>query len=361
MTVIRVDAGAERYDVLSARSRRRSSGSSTLPTARRRSWSASRACSRFTARALPTRSARRADPRARRRGGQGLGRAPHAAGRACRAQRQPRDTPIVALGGGSVGDLAGLAASLFKRGCPVVHVPTTLLAQADSAVGGKTAIDAFGEKNLVGTLPPARAGRRRPRLPRHARRAPAALRLCRSRQIWPDRRSRFLRLVRGQWPRRCSPAHRDLREHAIATAIRAKARIVAGDVEDRSGQRALLNLGHSFAHAIESEAGLGAMLHGEAVAHRHGARLPLLGRARPCPAADADRVAAHLAAAGLPTRLAEVGLAAAATALLDWIARDKKNDGGALTLVLAHGIGRAFLDRCGRPAPPRRLPRRALA
>ena len=74
-------------------------------------------------------------------------------------------TPIVAFGGGSVGDVAGLAASLFKRGCPVVHVPTTLLAQADSAVGGKTAIDAFGEKNLIGTFHQPALGRRRPRLP----------------------------------------------------------------------------------------------------------------------------------------------------------------------------------------------------
>ena len=95
-----------------------------------------------------------------------------------------RSTRIVALGGGSVGDVVGLAASLFKRGCPVIHLPTTLLAQVDSAVGGKTAIDAFGEKNLDRQLPPARAGRRRSRLPRHARPAPDALGLCRNRQIW---------------------------------------------------------------------------------------------------------------------------------------------------------------------------------
>ena len=132
-------------------------------------------------------------------------------------------------------------------------------------------------------LPPARAGRRRSRLPRHARRAAVALRLCRDRQIWADRRSRLLRLVRSQWARRPRRRTATFASRRSARAIRAKARIVAGDVDDRIGQRALLNLGHSFAHAIEAEAGLGIDPSRRGGGARHGARLPLLVGARPLP------------------------------------------------------------------------------
>ena len=267
------------------------------------------------------------------------------------ARNISRSTPIVALGGGSVGDLTGLAAALFKRGCPVVHIPTTLLAQADSAIGGKTAIDAHGEKNLVGTF----------HQPALVIVDPALLDTLDLRQM----RSGYAEIVKYgliddpaffAWceANGCGviAGHRDLRHDAILTAIRAKARIVASDVDDRNGQRALLNLGHSFAHAIESEAGIGQILHGEAVAlgialcFLHCAELGL------CPAADAERVVAHLAAVGLPTRLADVGLAGRGGALLKWMARDKKNLENGLALVLTLGIGRAFLD----PAvDPRRL------
>ena len=262
-----------------------------------------------------------------------------------------RSTPIVALGGGSVGDLTGLAAALFKRGCPVVHIPTTLLAQADSAIGGKTAIDAHGEKNLVGTF----------HQPALVIVDPTLLDTLDQRQM----RSGYAEIVKYgliddpalfDWceanGRGLIAGHRDLRAHAIVTAIRAKARIVAADVDDRTGQRALLNLGHSFAHAIESEAGIGQILHGEAVAlgitlcFLHCAELGL------CPAADADRVVTHFAAAGLPTRLADVGLAGRGAALLGWMARDKKNLDHGLALVLTRGIGRAFLHTA---VDPRRL------
>jgi 3-dehydroquinate synthase len=254
-----------------------------------------------------------------------------------------RDTPIVALGGGSVGDVAGLAAALFKRGCPIIHLPTTLLAQADSAVGGKTAIDAFGVKNLIGTF----------HQPALVVADPAFLDTLDARQL----RSGYAEVVKYgliddpaffAWceaeGRAVLAGHRDLRQQAIVTSIRAKARIVASDVEDRIGTRALLNLGHSFAHAIESESGLGAVLHGEAVAlgvslaYRFSSELGL------CPGADADRVVAHLAACGLPTKLIEVGLNGRATALMTWMIGDKKNRGGQITLVLGRGIGRAFLE-----------------
>lgn len=254
-----------------------------------------------------------------------------------------RDTPIVALGGGSVGDVAGLAASLFKRGCPIIHLPTTLLAQADSAVGGKTAIDAFGIKNLIGTF----------HQPALVVADPAFLDTLDERQL----RSGYAEVVKYgliddpsffAWceanARGVLAGHRDLRQQAIVTSIRAKARIVAADVEDRSGKRALLNLGHSFAHAVETESGLGAILHGEAVslgialAYQFSAELGLSH------AGDAERVLAHLIACGLPTRLIEVGLNGRGTALMARMAGDKKNRGDRLTLILARGIGRAFLE-----------------
>jgi 3-dehydroquinate synthase len=254
-----------------------------------------------------------------------------------------RDTPVVALGGGSVGDVAGLAASLFKRGCPIVHMPTTLLSQADSAVGGKTAIDAFGEKNLVGTF----------HQPALVVADPAFLDTLDQRQM----RSGYAEVVKYgliddpaffAWceanGRGVLAAHRDLREQAICTAIRAKARIVSGDIADRSGQRALLNLGHSFAHAIESEAGLGTLLHGEAVALGIALAFRFSSELGLCPAADTERSVAHLADAGLPVRLGEVGLTGRGRQLVERIRRDKKNAPGNVALVLAHGIGRAFLD-----------------
>jgi len=265
------------------------------------------------------------------------------------AERQvARTAPIIALGGGSVGDVAGLAASLFKRGCPVIHLPTTLLAQADSAVGGKTAIDAFGEKNLIGTF----------HQPALVVADPAFLDTLDQRQL----RSGYAEVVKYgliddpglfTW---CESSglgiiagHRDLRQQAIVAAIKAKARIVTGDVEDRLGKRALLNLGHSFAHAIEAEAGLGTILHGEAVALGMVLALRFSSELEYCPAADTERVASHLAACGLPTRLADVGLGRRGAKLTGWIGRDKKNSQGRIALVLARGVGRAFFETAVDP------------
>ncbi len=254
-----------------------------------------------------------------------------------------RNTPIVAIGGGSVGDIAGLAAALFKRGCPVVQVPTTLLAQADSAVGGKTAIDAFGEKNLIGTF----------YQPALVVADPTLLDTLEERQL----RAGYAEVVKYgliddpvffAWceanGRGILAGHPDLRRQAVISSIQSKARIVAGDVDDRSGKRALLNLGHSFAHAVEAENGLGNVLHGEAVglglslAFRFSAEMGI------CPKADADRVTAHIATSGLPTRLAEVGLASHAGRLVKRMAGDKKNMDGRLALILLRGIGKAFLE-----------------
>ena len=255
-----------------------------------------------------------------------------------------RKTPVVALGGGSVGDVTGLAAALFKRGCPIIHVPTTLLAQADSALGGKTAIDAAGQKNLVGTF----------HAPALVVADPAFLDTLDKRQL----RAGLAEVVKYgliddpaffDWCEANGGALLDgdagLRLHAVEYCLRAKARVVGDDFRDTSGQRALLNLGHSFAHAIEALAGLGTVLHGEAVAVGMILAFGFSAEAGLCPARDAGRVAAQLAAVGLPTRLADVGMDGAAPELMQLIRSDKKADSGRVALILARGIGKAFLDR----------------
>jgi len=260
-----------------------------------------------------------------------------------------RKRPVIAFGGGSVGDLTGLAAGLFKRGLPVVHVPTTLLAQADSAVGGKTAIDAEGQKNLVGLF----------HQPALVLADPALTSTLDQRQLLAG----YAEVVKYGliddpalfgWLEQHGPdllaGDLSLRGEAVTRCVGAKARFVAADVEDRTGVRALLNLGHTFAHAIESAAGLGVVLHGEAVAlgtvlaHDLSVELGL------CPAEDAARVRRHFAATGLPTRLAAMPVDRAS--LLPLMGADKKNEAGRLRLVLTRGIGRTFLSD---GVPPDRL------
>jgi 3-dehydroquinate synthase len=251
-----------------------------------------------------------------------------------------RASPVFAFGGGSVGDLTGLAASLFKRGCPVVHVPTTLLAQVDSAVGGKTAIDAEGQKNLVGTF----------HQPALVLADVALLDTLDERQL----RAGYAEVVKYaligpevlfDWLEDHRPeilaGDRTMREEAVSQCIMAKARLVEADPEDRTGLRALLNLGHTFGHAIESAAGLGTVLHGEAVAVGMALAFDFSVALGLCPAQDAARVRRHLASAGLPTTIAQTGVDRGA--LLPLMGADKKNEGGRLRLVLTRGIGDAFL------------------
>ena len=260
-----------------------------------------------------------------------------------------RGTPIVAFGGGSVGDVTGLAASLFKRGCPVVHIPTTLLAQADSAIGGKTAIDAAGQKNVAGTFHP----------PALVVADPALLDTLDPRQL----RSGYAEVVKYgliddpaffAWCEAHGPAliagNRDARRHAVIHCIRAKARFVAADPLDLGGRRALLNLGHSFGHAIEAAAGIGRLFHGEAVAVGLVLAFRLSVRLGHCPEADALRLADHLGQVGLPTRLEHVGLAKAGEAILSLLAADKKSTDAGPALILVRGIGSAFLERSVPPA-----------
>lgn len=251
-----------------------------------------------------------------------------------------RGDPIIAFGGGMVGDLAGFAAAILKRGCPYIQIPTTLLSQVDSSVGGKTAINTEAGKNMVGafhqpslvlidptcldTLPPRelRAG--------YAEVVKCGLLGDPDFFAWCE--ANGAALLDGD------PA---AREQAIATCVAAKAAIVAADERETSGQRALLNLGHSFAHALEAETGFSdTLLHGEAVAIGLVLAFRLSAERGLCSETDAARVAAHLDSAGLPTSL-EIGTGASLTAHM---AKDKKARSGRVPLILARGIGRAFVD-----------------
>lgn len=253
-----------------------------------------------------------------------------------------RGTPIIALGGGSVGDVAGLAASLFKRGCPIIHIPTTLLAQADSAIGGKTAIDAAGQKNLIGTFhhpllviaDPALLDTLDERQMRSGYAEVVKYGLIDDAEFFAWCEANGPRVLQGDRIARCA---------AIEHCVRAKSRFVTTDPDDMEGTRALLNLGHTFGHAIEALAGH-TILHGEAVAVGMTLAFQFSETLGHCPADDVRRVQPHLSATGLPTTLAAVGLAGRQEELLAVMEHDKKADAGGLTLVLVRGIGQAFVQ-----------------
>ena len=257
------------------------------------------------------------------------------------AARIERADVVVALGGGVIGDLAGLAAALVRRGLDYVQVPTTLLAQVDSSVGGKTAIDSTHGKNLIGAF-------HQPVLVL----ADTALL-----DTLPERQFRagyaevvkygllgdpgFFAWLEANWRELFAGA---AREHAIAVSCRMKAAIVARD-EREHGERALLNLGHTFGHALEAAAGFSdRLLHGEAIAlgmtlaFAFSAKLGLL------PRSEAERVERHLAAVGLPIHLSSVrGGPPDADRLMELIAQDKKVKRGRLTFILARAVGASFV------------------
>ncbi|MFQ5785573.1 MAG: 3-dehydroquinate synthase [Alphaproteobacteria bacterium] len=274
--------------------------------------------------------------------------------------RIERGDTIIALGGGVVGDLAGFAASILRRGVAVVQIPTTLLAQVDSSVGGKTGIDTRHGKNLVGSF----------HQPRLVLADLAALDTLPTREL----RAGYAEVVKYgaiddpaffAWLETHGAAvcagDRAARQHAVLTSCAAKARIVAED-ERESGARALLNLGHTFAHALEVEAGYGAALrHGEAVAIGLALAFDLSVRLDLCPEDDALRLRRHLAAIGLPTDPGAVVAGDAAARLVDHMAQDKKVRDGRIAFVLARGIGRAFLSREVAPETIRTLLEDALA
>jgi 3-dehydroquinate synthase len=263
---------------------------------------------------------------------------------------------ILALGGGVIGDLTGFAAAVTLRGIGYVQLPTTLLAQVDSSVGGKTAIDLPEGKNLVGAF-------HQPRLVLADLDALATL---------PKREllAGYAEVVKYgliddpgffAWLEQNGEAliggDAALRRHAVMTSCRAKAAIVARD-ETETGDRALLNLGHTFAHALEAEVGYdGALLHGEAVAIGMVLAFELSERLGLSPPGDADRIRRHFDRIGLPTGIhrASGQRRFDAARLIQHMRKDKKVSGGRITFILARGIGRAFVARDVDPAEAERL------
>jgi 3-dehydroquinate synthase len=258
-------------------------------------------------------------------------------------QQQPdRRLLVLALGGGVVGDMAGMLAALLLRGVDYIQIPTTLLAQVDSSVGGKTGLDTPQGKNLLGAF-------HQPRL------VLADLDLLRS---LPARhwRSGFAEIVKYglinqadffTWCHAHGPkllaGDAELLTSAIARSCASKAAIVAAD-EKESGQRALLNLGHTFGHALEAASGFGENLyHGEAVAIGCALALRFSIALGLCPASELDRYLALCAACELPTTPQLP--ASMVPTLLDFMSGDKKNSDGAITLILLRGIGQAFVQK----------------
>jgi 3-dehydroquinate synthase len=256
-----------------------------------------------------------------------------------------RQDHIVALGGGVTGDLVGFAASIVKRGCQFIQIPTTLLAQVDSSVGGKTAINSTAGKNLVGSF----------HQPAFVLIDPAVLDSLPMR----DRRAGYAEVVKYglidnfaffEW---CEvngshllSGNRAAQVHAIETSVRAKAAIVEADERETMDKRALLNLGHTFGHALEADTGFSErLLHGEAVAAGMALAFRFSARQGICAGEDADRVSAHLRAVGLPDGLARSGITGSGEMLVSHMLHDKKMSGGNLPFVLARGIGQAYLDK----------------
>src|SRR5262249_8559207 len=258
------------------------------------------------------------------------------------AARIERGDVVIALGGGVVGDLAGFAAAIVRRGIDYIQVPTTLLAQVDSSVGGKTAIDSRFGKNLVGAfyqpiLVIADTALLDTLSGREFRAGYAEVAKY---GLLGD--AGFFTWLEANW--RDVFAGGTAREHAIATSCRMKADIVARD-ERETGDRALLNLGHTFGHALEAGAGFSdRLLHGEAIAIGMSLAFAFSTRLGLISPDDADRARRHLAAVGLPTRLADVpGGVPDTDALMELIAQDKKVKRGNLTFILVRAIGHAFV------------------
>lgn len=264
-------------------------------------------------------------------------------------RRPDRKTTLVALGGGVVGDLTGFAAAVLLRGVDFIQIPTTLLAQVDSSVGGKTGINTRHGKNLIGafyqprlvladttvldTLP------RRELLAGYAEVAKYGLIDDLAFWEWCERNGAAV--LSGD------PA---ARTYAIERSCLSKARIVAADERETTDLRALLNLGHTFGHALEAETGFGSdLLHGEAVGAGMAMAFDLSARIGLCPKPDAERVRRHLGVIGLPVRLRTIGgdnrRTWDAAKLVEHMRGDKKAEAGKLTFVLARGIGKAFVTR----------------
>jgi 3-dehydroquinate synthase len=264
------------------------------------------------------------------------------------AKKPERQTAVIALGGGVIGDLAGFAASVLLRGVPFVQIPTTLLSMVDSSVGGKTGINAPEGKNLIGsfyqprlvladislldTLP------HREFLAGYAEVVKYGLIGDAKFFDWLTTKEQDIKTSRIVVPE----AEADL-TRMIRTSCEAKAAVVAED-EKEAGKRALLNLGHTFGHALELEMGYSSdLLHGEAVAIGMVLAFKLSVRLGLCKKDDAEKLERHLAALGMRTSISQLGKAMDAKRLMQHMAGDKKVKQGKIVFILAKAIGQAFI------------------
>jgi 3-dehydroquinate synthase len=261
------------------------------------------------------------------------------------AQGVERGDHVFALGGGVVGDLTGFACAILKRGCGFVQIPTTLLSQVDSSVGGKTAINTAAGKNLIGAF-------HQPSL---------VLADIATLDTLPDREMRagYAEVLKYgvlgdreffDWLGVNGSAVLAREPHALTRAVTAsvsaKARIVAEDERETSGVRALLNLGHTFGHALEAETGFSdRLLHGEGVALGMVLAARYSARRGELPPQDAERVARVIAAAGLPSEISALGLQTDGGGLVQHMLHDKKMDAGTLPFLLLRSIGAAYLAK----------------
>jgi 3-dehydroquinate synthase len=260
-------------------------------------------------------------------------------------QHVERSDHIIALGGGVVGDITGFAAHIIKRGCNFVQIPTTLLSQVDSSVGGKTAINSKAGKNLVGafhqpslviidpevlhSMPPRELAAGFAEVVKYG--------LIDNPDFFDFCETHLQAFFNGD---------PEIREQIILHSVTSKARIVAADEEELSGTRALLNLGHTFGHALEAETGFSdKLLHGEAVAAGMALAFRYSARLGYCSDVEAERVSRLLVSAKLPTTLQSAGAVSSGEILVAHMMHDKKMSGGTLPFLLARGIGQTFLSK----------------
>lgn len=256
---------------------------------------------------------------------------------------------VVAFGGGVIGDLAGFAAGILRRGVRFVQIPTTLLAQVDSSVGGKTGINTQQGKNLIGVFhqPSLVLADTGVLATLSAREMRAGYAEVAKYGLLGD--AEFFAWLETTW-QGVFALERSALEHAVETSVQAKAAIVARD-EHETGDRALLNLGHTFGHALEAWTGYSSrLLHGEGVAIGMVLALRFSEELGLCPAGTAERAEAHLRAVGLPTRIGDIpGGKADADELIRLMGQDKKVRQGKATFILVRGIGQAFVTQDVNP------------
>jgi 3-dehydroquinate synthase len=271
-----------------------------------------------------------------------------------------RGTALIALGGGVIGDITGLAAAITLRGLDFIQIPTSLLAQVDSSVGGKTGINNSHGKNLIGAF----------YQPRLVLADISTLSTLPKRQLLAG----YAEVVKYglindpeffEWCENNATVllggDADALTYAVLTSCQAKAKIVSAD-EQEHGQRALLNLGHTFGHALEAETGYGdKLLHGEAVSIGMIMAFELSNRLGLCNQGDAGRVRAHLQDIGMKTDLRTLADKSwTAQKLLAHMSKDKKVEDGAIAFILARGIGKSFISRDVEMASVKEILDRAL-